>query len=58
MCTSIDPDDLVIVAPVPDPVNAASTGLRRLAPSTIWVALAARAKSSTATGTESPTTEW
>ena len=36
--------------PVPGPVRAATTGLRRLAPMTIWVALSARAKSSNGVG--------
>ena len=42
----------------PGPVSRALSQLRRLTPSTSWVAFSARAKSSSAAGTFSPTTWW
>ena len=58
MCTSISPDSLVTVAPMPGPVKAAASRLRRLVPSTSCVALTDRANSTRAAGTSSPTTWW
>ena len=52
------PEVRVMVMPVPGPVRAAMTGLRRLAPMTIWVALLARANFSTAAGMSSPAMEY
>ena len=42
----------------PGPVSSADSHLRRLAPSTSWVAFSALAKVSSASGTFSPTTWW
>ena len=56
-CTSMAPDSAVVVTPTPAEKSWA-TRPRLEAPSTIWVALTARAKSSSARGTSAPTTWW
>ena len=58
MCTSMSPDSRMTVAPMPGPVNAAASRDRRLTPMTSCVAFTARAKSTSARGTSSPTTWW
>ena len=57
MCTSIGPDSFVVVTPIPG-VSSWASRPRRDAPSTSWVAFWARAKSSSARGTSSPTIWW
>jgi hypothetical protein len=57
MCTSIAPDSAVVVTPTPREKSWANLP-RREAPSTSWVALTPRAKSSSACGMSSPTTWW
>ena len=51
------PDSAVVRAPIPGS-NARAHRERREVPSTNWVAFTARAKSSSAAGTSSPTTVW
>ena len=55
--TSMLPDSAVVRTPIPGS-NARAHRERREVPSTNWVAFAARAKSSSAAGTSSPTTVW
>ncbi len=58
MWTSMSPDSRIVLAPMPGPVNAVPNRDRRLPPSTSWVAFSARANSSSALLTSSPTTWW
>ena len=58
MCTSIVPESCTTRVPTPS-TNIRASRERREVPSTSWVALAPRAKSSSAVGTSSPpTTVW
>ena len=50
------PESRVTRAPIPSPARNDSQRPLLLAPTTIWVAFSARAKSSSATATSSPTT--
>ena len=54
----MSPESRMVVAPMPGPVTSAASRERRLPPSTSWVAFSARANSSSASGTSSPTTWW
>ena len=58
MWTSIVAASRAITVPADARRRARAPACRRLAPSTIWVALTPRAKSSSAAGTSSPTTWW
>ena len=57
MWTSILPEFLMVAAPIPSLKMLAHRDRREL-PSTNWVALVSRAKSSSAVDTSSPTTMW
>ena len=56
MCTSMSPEPRIVRLLTPGPVSSADSQLRRLTPSTSWVAFSALANVSSASGTLSPTT--